>query len=180
MRGPDFSGKYHRLSEFSRGAPQRVARPLCVLFPSLQSQGKIDTSLSSREQPVFDAISIPFGTKMLFNTIKLKPGVSMDDVELALGEMCNVVKNTYGGDKGGFLAGQVFTFSGFVSDKGSLNASRGADDHIAIVTYWRSFEEHEKSHADEIFNAKFAVLAEMCTDSKELGYEMLWQGEAES
>jgi hypothetical protein len=131
-----------------------------------------------KEPPLFDAISIPFGTKMLFNTIKLKPGVSMDDVEMALGEMCNVVKETYGGDRGGFLAGQVFKFSGFVSDKGSLNALLSADDHIAIVTYWRSFEEHEKSHADEIFNAKFSAIAAMCTDSKELGYDMLWQGSA--
>ncbi len=97
---------------------------------------------------MFDPVSIPFGAKMLFNTVKLKPGVDMDDVELALGEMCNVVKDTYGGDKGGFIAGQVFKFSGFVSDEGSLAESRTADAHIAIVTYWRSFEEHEKSHAD--------------------------------
>jgi hypothetical protein len=54
---------------------------------------------------VFERITIPFGAKMLFNTLRLKPGVKMDDVELALGEMCNVVKNTYGGDKGGFIAG---------------------------------------------------------------------------
>ena len=131
---------------------------------------------------MFDPVSIPFGTKMLFNTLKLKHGVNFDDVEVALGEMCNVVKNTYGGDKGGFIAGQVFKFTGFVSAEGSLNASRTADDHIVIVTYWRSFEEHERSHADAIFNAKFSVMAEMCADSKELGYEMLWQGmpEAES
>ena len=129
---------------------------------------------------MFEPVTIPFGAKMLFNTLKLKPGVSMDEVELALGEMCNVVKDTYGGDKGGFIAGQVFNFSGFVSDEGSLGESRSADAHIAIVTYWRSFEEHERSHADATFNAKFAALATMCTDSKELGYEMLWQGEPES
>jgi hypothetical protein len=128
---------------------------------------------------MFEPIAIPFGAKMLFNTVKLKPGVNLEDVELALGEMCNVVKNTYGGDKGGFLAGQVFKFSGFVSDEGSLSESRAADDHIVIVTYWRSFEAHEKSHADEVFKAKFGALAEMCSDSKELGYDMLWQGEAE-
>ena len=128
---------------------------------------------------MFDPISIPFGAKVLFNTVKLKPGVSFDDVEMALGELCNVVKNTYGGDKGGFIAGQVLKFSGFVSDEGSLSESRNADDHIAIVTYWRSFEEHEKSHADEAFKSKFSALAEMCSDSKELGYEMLWQGEPE-
>lgn len=129
---------------------------------------------------MFEAIAIPFGAKMLFNTVKLKPGVSVEDVELALGEMCNVVKDTYGGDKGGFLAGQVFKFSGFVSDEGSLSATRAADDHIAIVTYWRSFEEHEKSHADAAFGEKFGALAEMCSDSKELGYDLMWQGAAES
>lgn len=125
---------------------------------------------------MFDPISLPYGSKMLFNTIKLKPGVSFDDVELAVGELCNTVKETYGGDKGGFIAGQVFKFTGFVSDAGSLSESRSADDHYVIVTYWRSFEMHEKSHADQIFNSKFAALAAMCSDSKELGYEMLWQG----
>jgi len=129
---------------------------------------------------MFGPITVPFGAKMLFNTVKLKPGVALEDVELALGEMCNVVKNTYGGDKGGFLAGQVFKFSGFVSDEGSLSAIRTADDHIVIVTYWRSFEEHEKSHADEVFKSKFGALAEMCSESSELGYDMLWQGAAEA
>ena len=125
---------------------------------------------------MFGPISLPFGAKMLFNTVKLKPGVSFDEVELAVGEMCMVVKETYGGDKGGFIAGQVFKFSGFVSNEGSLNEVKTTDDHYAIVTYWRSFEDHEKSHADEVFHSKFAALAAMCSDSKELGYEMLWQG----
>ena len=129
---------------------------------------------------MFEPISIPYGSKMLFNTIKLKPGVKFEDVELAMGEMCNVVKNTYGGDRGGFLAGQVFKFTGFVSDEGSLTDLRATDDHIVIVTYWRSFEEHEKSHADEIFKARFSAMAEMCAESKELGYEMLWQGAPEA
>ena len=125
---------------------------------------------------MYEPISIPFGAKMLFNNIKLKPGVSFDDVELAVGEMCNVVKENFGGEAGGFIAGQVFKFSGFVSDEGSLNESRSADDHLAIVTYWHSFEAHERSHADEIFKSKFASMAALCSDSKELGYDMLWQG----
>ncbi len=125
---------------------------------------------------MFAPITVPFGAKILFNVLRLKPGVNFDEVELALGEMCNVVKNTYGGDKGGFIAGQVLKFSGFVSDEGSLSASRTADEHIAIVTYWRSFEEHEKSHADAAFKDKFSALGALCTDSKELGYDMLWQG----
>ena len=125
---------------------------------------------------MFTSITIPFGAKALFNTVKLKPGVNIEDVELALGEMCNVVKNTYGGDKGGFIGGQVYKFSGFVSEEGSLNDTKPADDHVAIITYWRSFEEHEKSHADKAFKDKFDALSKLCTDSKELGYDMLWQG----
>ena len=128
---------------------------------------------------MFGPITVPFGAKMLFNTVKLKPGVSMDDVELALGDMCNVVKDTYGGEKGGFVAGQVFRFAGFVSGEGSLGggaAAAAADHDLVIATYWRSFEEHERSHADALFRAKFGALTEFCTDSRELGYEMMWQG----
>ncbi len=128
---------------------------------------------------MYSPVTIPFGAKMLFNTATIKPGVAFEDVELALAEMCNVVKDTYGGDKGGFIAGQVFEFSGFVSDEGSLSDSRSAEKHIAIVTYWKSFEEHERSHADKAFKDKFAVLAKLCVESKELGYDMLWQGALE-
>ena len=129
---------------------------------------------------MFGSITLPFGAKMLFNTVRLKPNVTFEDIESAVGEICSVVKDTYGGDRGGFIAGQVFKFSGYVSDGGSLSESRTADDHFAIVTYWRSFEDHEKSHADEVFNNKFAALATMCSDTKELGYDMLWQGAAQA
>ena len=125
---------------------------------------------------MFGPITIPFGAKMLFNTVKLRTGVDQDDVDVALAEMCNVVKETYGGDKGGFIAGQVFRLSGFVSDEGSLGGLRGADHDIAIVTYWRSFEEHERSHADAAFREKFAALGALSSGSQELGYELLWQG----
>jgi hypothetical protein len=128
---------------------------------------------------MFQPLSVPFGAKMLFNTVKLKPGVGMEDVEVAIGEMCNVVKNTYGGEAGGFLGGQVFKFSGFVSDEGSLGGAQLADGHVAIVTYWRSFEEHERSHADKTFKDRFAALEAMCAESNEFGYEMMWQGEPE-
>lgn len=129
---------------------------------------------------MFGSLEIPFEAKMLFNTLKLKPGVAMEEVELAIGEMCNVVKNTYGGDKGGFVGGQVFRFSGFASEEGSLGGVQAADAHVAIVTYWRSFEEHERSHADNVFKERFAALAVLCSDSQELGYEMLWQGGPET
>lgn len=129
---------------------------------------------------MFGPITIPFGAKMLFNTVKLKPGITFDQVELAVGELCMVVKETYGGDKGGFIAGQVFKFSGFVSEEGSLSESKSADDHYAIVTYWHSFEDHERSHADEVFHKTFTALATMCSETKELGYDLLWQGAAKA
>lgn len=126
---------------------------------------------------MFHPITIPFGCVMLFNVVKLKPGVTVADIELELGEMCNVVKNTYGDEHGGFIGGQVYKFTGFISDEGSVAPKeRVKDDHIAILTYWQSFDQHEKSHADEIFNQKFSALAAKCAETYEVGYEMLWQG----
>jgi hypothetical protein len=100
---------------------------------------------------MFDPITIPYGTVMLFNVVKLKEGVRPDDVELALGELCNVVKNTYGNESGGFIGGQVFEYSGFVSEEGSFDSGRETEPHLVIITYWNSFEQHEKSHADRVF-----------------------------
>jgi hypothetical protein len=105
-------------------------------------------------------------------------------VEIALGEMCNVVKNTYGDDKGGFIAGQVYKYSGFVSKQGTLGetpdgnvtAVKIKQGELAIVTFWKSFDQHEKSHADKAFREKFQALAEFCDETYELGYQMLWQG----
>ncbi|MFC1681140.1 hypothetical protein ACFL1S_05030 [Pseudomonadota bacterium] len=128
---------------------------------------------------MFGPLTVPFGCVMLYNVVKLKEGVTVEDVELTLGELCNVVKNTYGDDKGGFIGGQVYKFSGFVSDEGSIASSRQTEDHISIVTYWQSFDQHEKSHADKTFKAKFDELADYASETYEIGYEMLWQGEPE-
>lgn len=133
---------------------------------------------------MFHPVEIPFGCVMMFNVVDLKEGVTVEDVELALGEMCNVVKNTYGNDKGGFIAGQVYKYGGFVSEEGSVgdvpddkkSGAKIKQGELAIVTFWKSFEQHEKSHADKIFKEKFSALAEFCDETYELGYEMLWQG----
>ncbi len=132
---------------------------------------------------MFHPIEIPFGCKMLFNVVDLKDGVTIDDVELLLGEMCNVVKNNYGDDKGGFIGGQVYRNAGFISDEGSVQGDTDKDKRIpqnmgdiVIVTYWKSFEQHESSHANELFNEKFSQLAEYCDNTFEVGYDMLWQG----
>ena len=136
---------------------------------------------------MFDSIEIPYGCVMMFNVVDLKDGVTVEDVELVLGEMCNVVKNTYGDDEGGFIAGQVYKYSGFVSAEGSVGdapdgneaAAKIKQGELAIVTFWKSFEQHEKSHADKVFTEKFQELVEFCDETYELGYQMLWQGEPE-
>ena len=115
---------------------------------------------------------------MLFNRVYLKEGVTAEDVELEIGEMCNVVKNNYD-DEGGFVAGQVFEFTGFASAEGSINSPGEDQKHVAIVTYWRSFDQHEKSHADKLFKEKFGALLEYVDEADELGYRLLWQGEPE-
>jgi hypothetical protein len=121
--------------------------------------------------------------------VKLKPEYTLEDAELAMGEMCNVVKNHYR-DESGFLAGQVFSYAGFVSNDVSLGganteshgllASGLTEDHLIIITYWESFEQHEESRADDAFKEKFEALLEMCENAFEVGYDMLWQGEPES
>ena len=65
---------------------------------------------------MFAPITIPFGVVMLFNVVKLKDGVTTEDVELALGEMCNVVKNTYGDEAGGFIGLVYATHFGNIGD----------------------------------------------------------------
>lgn len=128
---------------------------------------------------MFHPITIPFDCVMLFNEVNLKEGVSVSDVELALGEMCNVVKNTYGTEEGGFIAGQVYENSGFISEEGSfenIEEARSERGELVIVTFWKSFEQHEKSHADDAFKEKFSNLLSYCNSANELGYKMLWQG----
>ena len=132
---------------------------------------------------MFHPINIPFGCVMLFNVIDLKDGVTVNDVEMVLGEMCNVVKNNYGDDNGGFIGGQVYKNAGFVSEEGSLDNDERKDKKIqqgmgdlVIATYWNSFDQHEKSHADKLFNEHFSKLANFCENTFEVGYEMLWQG----
>ena len=131
---------------------------------------------------MFHPINIPFGCVMLFDVVDLKEGVSVSDVELVLGEMCNVVKNNYGDDNGGFIGGQVYKNAGFISDEGTVMDNRPDKriqqnmGDIVIVTYWQSFDQHEKSHADKLFKDKFSELADFCDTTFEVGYEMLWQG----
>ena len=43
-----------------------------------------------------------------------------EQVEMAVGELCRVVKETYGGDKGGFIAGRCLSSRGSSPKSGSV------------------------------------------------------------
>jgi hypothetical protein len=63
-----------------------------------------------------------------------------------------------------------------VSPEGSFDPTKITENHIVIVTYWKSFAHHESAHADERFREKFSALRDYCEEIYEIGYKMLWQG----
>ena len=130
-------------------------------------------SLLQGELLMFGPITIPYESVMMYNVARLKQDIDFDDVEFAVAEMCSLVKETYPD----FIAGQVFRYEGFISEEGSVGDYGFEGNHIAIVTYWKSFEAHEKSHKDKPFKQVFSNLMQYCDDTKELGYKLLWQGE---
>ena len=123
---------------------------------------------------MFGPITIPYEAVMLYNVCKLKDGLERsDELEFAIGEMCTVVKETYDD----FIAGQVLKYAGFISQEGSVGDYGPEGNHFALITYWKSFDAHEASHRAERFMKAFGGVLEYCSDTKELGYQIMWQGE---
>ena len=123
---------------------------------------------------MFGPITIPYEAVMLYNVCKLKDGLEWsDELEFAIGEMCTVVKETYHD----FIAGQVLKYAGFISQEGSVGGYGPEGNHFALITYWKSFDAHEASHRAERFMKAFGGVLEFCSETKALGYEIMWQGE---
>lgn len=117
------------------------------------------------------------------NRIVLKPEYDMDDLEERVAMLCENVK-TYHSDSG-FLGGMVLLNSGQVSNEGSTVGqaveSPLKDREALIVTFWRSFEEHEESHRSETFQPLFQQVLEVCENgNEEIAYRQLWSGAAYS
>ena len=52
------------------------------------------------------------------------------------------------------------------------------DKEALIVTFWRSFEEHEQSHRSDTFQPLFKQVLELCENgNEEIAYSMLWSGQ---
>jgi hypothetical protein len=117
------------------------------------------------------------------NRVILKPEFSTDDLEMRVAELCENVK-TYHSDTG-FVGGFVAMNSGQVSNEGSTIGQPVASDLIGkealIVTFWQTFDDHERSHRSSTFQPLFAKVLELCENgNEEVAYNMLWSGKAYS
>ena len=117
------------------------------------------------------------------NRVILKPEYSTDDLEMRVAELCENVK-TYHSDTG-FVGGFVILNSGQVSNEGSTIGQAVdnplKDKEALIVTFWQSFEDHERSHRSETFQPLFKKVLELCENgNEEIAYRMMWSGKAYS
>ena len=127
--------------------------------------------------------NFPYDGVVTVNRVILKQGYTVDDLQERVAELCENVK-TYHSDTG-FVGGFVALNSGQISNEGST-IGQPVDDELKgrealIVTFWRSFEEHEASHRSETFQPLFQQVLELCENgNEELAYEMLWSGRSYS
>jgi hypothetical protein len=117
------------------------------------------------------------------NRVILKPQYAVEDLEERVALLCENVK-TYHSETG-FVGGMVVLNSGMVSNEGSTIGQAVAnplkDREALIITFWRSFEEHEASHRSETFQPLFMQVLELCENgNEEIAYRMLWSGKAYS
>ncbi|HEB97091.1 MAG TPA: ligand-binding protein SH3 [Sedimenticola thiotaurini] len=123
----------------------------------------------------------PLDGVVTVNRVILKPEYSVDDLQERVAELCENVK-TYHSDTG-FVGGFVALNSGMVSNEGSTvgqaveSPLKGRE--ALVVTFWRSFGEHEASHRSDTFQPLFRKVLELCENgNEEIAYEMLWSGAA--
>ena len=117
------------------------------------------------------------------NRVLLKAEFTIDDLEERVALLCENVK-TYHSETG-FVGGMVVLNSGQVSNEGStVGQAVGSplkDREALIITFWRSFEEHEASHRSDTFQPLFRQVLELCENgNEEIAYRMLWAGKAYS
>jgi hypothetical protein len=117
------------------------------------------------------------------NRVILKPEYTIDDLQERVAFLCENVK-TYHSDTG-FVGGFVALNSGQVSNEGSTIGqaveSPMKDKEALIITFWKTFEDHEASHKSETFQPLFKAVLELCENgNEEIAYEMMWSGAAYS
>ena len=126
---------------------------------------------------------LPSDGVVTVNRVILKPEFTVDDLQERVAMLCENVK-TYHSETG-FVGGFVVLNSGMISNEGSTVGqavtSPLKDKEALIVTFWRSFTEHEQSHRSETFQPLFQQALELCENgNEEIAYQMLWSGAAYS
>ncbi len=127
--------------------------------------------------------NFPYDGVVTINRVILKPQYTVDDLQERVAILCENVKTFH--SETGFVGGFVCLNSGQVSNEGSTigqpveSELRGKE--ALIVTFWRSFEDHEASHRSETFQPLFQEVLDLCENgNEEIAYEMLWSGKAYS
>lgn len=123
----------------------------------------------------------PSGGVITVNRVILKPEYTVDDLQERVAYLCENVKTYH--SITGFVGGFVCLNSGQISNEGSSMGqavdSPLEDKEALIITFWRSFEEHEASHRSDSFQPLFEKVIELCENgNEEIAYEMLWSGKA--
>ena len=125
--------------------------------------------------------NFPHDGIVTINRVILKKEYTLDDLQLRVAEMCENVK-TYHSETG-FIGGMVVLNSGQISNEGSnvgkALASELKDREALIITFWKSYEDHENSHKSKTFQPLFKKVIDVCENgNEEIVYDMLWQGAA--
>ena len=127
--------------------------------------------------------NFPFDGIVTINRVILKPEYTLDDLQERVALMCENVK-TYHSDTG-FIGGMVVLNSGQISNEGSSIGkaleSDLKDREALIITFWKTYEDHENSHKSDTFQPLFQKVIDVCENgNEEIVYSMLWSGEAYS
>ena len=125
--------------------------------------------------------NFPYNGVVTVNRVILKDGYTVDNLQERVAVLCENVK-TYHSETG-FVGGFVALNKGAISNEGSTvgqavqSPLKGKE--ALVVTFWNSFEDHERSHRSETFQPLFEQVLELCENgNEEIAYEMLWSGKA--
>ena len=125
--------------------------------------------------------NFPHDGIVTINRVILKDEYTLDDLQERVAVMCENVK-TYHSETG-FIGGMVVLNSGQISNEGSNIGKALASDlkgrEALIITFWKSYDDHENSHKSKTFQPLFQKVIDVCDNgNEEIVYSMLWQGAA--
>jgi len=125
--------------------------------------------------------NFPHDGIVTINRVILKSEYTLDDLQERVALLCENVK-TYHSETG-FIGGFVALNSGMISNEGSRIGqaveSPMKDKEALIITFWKTFADHEESHKSDTFQPLFEQALELCENgNEEIAYTVLWSGAA--